>query len=73
MLVAQKPILDEIDQIIIATLKNSDGLSTKKIAESISKSQRTTRMRLISLIEKELVVEISKNINDPGRKYFYKK
>ncbi len=66
------PLLSSTEQSIIDVLKNADGLSTKEIADAIKKSQRTTRTRLIHLIEEGWVVEISKGMHDPGRKYFYK-
>jgi len=68
----QKSQLNETDQAIIDVLKKANGLSTKEIAAVINKSQRLTRTRLITLIEKGLVIEIGKGINDPKRKYFYK-
>jgi len=64
---------DQTNYDIIATLKKSNGLSTSELAEAIKKSQRTTRTRLISLIEKGLVYAVGTGINDPGRKYFIKK
>ncbi len=70
--IVSKPLLDEIDQKIITLLKKTNGLTTKEVADKIKKSQRTARTRLLGLIEKGFVVELAKNINDPGRKYFYK-
>lgn len=68
-----KPVLDDIDETIVTALKQRDGLSTKEIAQTINKSQQAVRTRLITLIEKEVVVEVGKGINDPGKKYFLKK
>ena len=68
--VTAKPTIDEVDQKIVSALKQSEGLSTKEIAETINKSQRATRTRLINLIEKGLVVEVGQGVNDPGKKYF---
>lgn len=68
----KKPQLNETDQAIINVLKKSDGLSTKEIAAAINKSQRITRTRLITLVEKGLIVEVGKGMNDPRRKYFVK-
>ena len=68
--VVAEPSIDDIDQTIISALKKSNGLSTKEVSEAIKKSQRATRTRLIDLVEKGLVVEISQGINDPGKKYF---
>lgn len=68
--VVNKPLLDEIDQKIITALKKSNGLTTKEVADKIKKSQRTARTRLLGLIEKGVVVELTKNANDPGRRYY---
>jgi ATP-dependent DNA helicase RecG len=68
----KEPSIDAVDQTILEALKNSDGLSTKEVAEAIKKSQRATRTRLVKLIEKGLVIEIGVGMNDPGRKYFLK-
>ncbi len=68
----QKPYLNETDENIMVVLKKSAGLSTHKISELISKSQRATRLRLIHLIEKGLVAEVGTGPNDPKRKYFIK-
>ncbi len=69
----KKPELNETDRAIVDVLRKSDGLSTKEIAIAINKSQRITRTRLITLIEKGLIVEIGRGMNDPKRKYFFKK
>lgn len=68
----RKPELNKTDRAIVGVLKKSDGLSTNEIATAINKSQRITRTRLITLIEKGLVVEVGKGMNDPRRKYFLK-
>lgn len=65
-----KPNLDRIDETIISILKQSNGLTTKEIATFIKRSDRATRTRLITLIEKNLVVEIGTSPQDPKRKYF---
>ncbi len=69
----RKPIVDDMETKILAALKSSDGLSTSKIAGIIKLSVRATRSRLISLIEKNLVVEIGYGPKDPLRKYYLKK
>ena len=69
----KKPLLDRTDETIIRALKKGKGLSTKEVADSINKSQRTARTRLLALIEKGLVVEIGTSVNDPNKKYFCKK
>ncbi len=70
---AAEPILDDTEQLIIENLENANGLSTKELAVRINKAERTVRNRLVELINKDLVVEVGKGINDPKRKYFIKK
>ncbi len=65
--------IDTIDEKILNTLRDNYGLSTREIAEAIEKSAKATRLRLIILIEKGLVVEVGSSTNDPKRKYFTKK
>lgn len=62
--------LNPLDQIVLDQLKKSQGLSTKEIAALIKRSERSTRTRLISLVEKGLLVEVGTNPKDPKRKYF---
>ncbi len=66
------PVVSEVNQQIIEILKSGNGLSTNEIAQKIGVSVRSTRTRLIKLIEQGLVGEIGKGPNDPQRKYFYK-
>lgn len=70
--VVGKPSINELDEKVLLLLKSAAdvGLSTAELAEKINKSHRATRTRLLALIEKGLVVEVGKNANDPGRKYF---
>lgn len=68
----KKLSLGDVDKTIIEILQNSNGLSTKEIADTIKKSPRATRTRLLSLIEKGLVIEIGTSPNDPNKKYFHK-
>ncbi len=70
---AAKPILKETEQLIIESLKNSNGLSIKKLAARINKAERTVPNHLVELINKDLVVEVGKGINDTKRKYYIKK
>ena len=48
-------IVNENEQMIIDLLKTKPGLNASEIAESISKSWRTTMRYLKSLNEKELI------------------
>jgi predicted HTH transcriptional regulator len=45
------------------------GLSTSQIAERLELSPRATRTRLISLVERGLIVEIGSGPQDPHRRY----
>jgi predicted HTH transcriptional regulator len=64
------PVLDEVDQAILAALQKSDGLSTRRLAEKIGRSARATRSRLLTLVQSGLVVEVGTGPNDPRRKYY---
>jgi predicted HTH transcriptional regulator len=64
------PVLDDIDQAIVAALRDNDGLSTRRLAERIGRSARATRTRLLALVERGLVVEVGTSPNDPRRKYY---
>jgi len=62
--------LDDIDKAILHSLKNGKGLSTQQIANAIDRSTRSTRSRLIILVEHGLVAEIGSGPKDPKRKYY---
>lgn len=62
--------LDKIDKNILELLEKSDGLSTQEISAQIDRTTRSTRLRLIALIERGLVVEIGSSSQDPKRKYY---
>jgi len=62
--------LDEVDGRILNALRESDGLSTKQVAELIELSTRSIRTRLKELVAKRLVVEVGSGPNDPKRRYF---
>ena len=62
--------LDDIDYKIIHSLEKKDGVSTRAIAEKIMLSPRSTRSRLLSLIERGLVIETGSSPQDPKKKYF---
>jgi ATP-dependent DNA helicase RecG len=65
--------LDDIDYKIIHSLEKKDGLSTREMAERIKLSPRSTRSRLLSLIERGLIIEIGSSPQDPRKKYFLAK
>jgi ATP-dependent DNA helicase RecG len=64
------PELDPPDQAILDVLSEKKGRSTQEIAAAISLTPRTTRSRLIRLIERGLVYEIGSSPQDPKRRYF---
>ncbi len=64
------PEIDDVDQSILEALRTSNGLSTGKLAQRISRSERAIRSRLASLLERGLVVEVGSGRNDPRRRYF---
>ncbi len=61
--------MDEIDQKILEILTERGPLSTKTIAQHIQLSERSTRPRLVSLIEKGRVQELARSNKDPNKKY----
>lgn len=65
------PELDALDKTIVVVLSAAtDGLSTRQIAQRIDRSERATRSRLASLIDRGLVVEVGTGPHDPRRRYF---
>jgi predicted HTH transcriptional regulator len=64
---------DEIDQQILKILDTSSGCSTEIIANLINRSKRATRNRMLTLINKGLVIEIGLSPKDPYKKYFLTK
>jgi predicted HTH transcriptional regulator len=64
--------LDKTGNLILEILKASKGLSTKEIAQLIHLSERATRTRLLALINKNLIIEISSSEKDPRKKYYIK-
>jgi predicted HTH transcriptional regulator len=64
----RSPFLDPVDRKIIGILEVK-ALSTQEIADRIHKSVRAARTRLLSLIQRGLVIEIGSGPNDPQKKY----
>ncbi len=71
-----KPIkpafLDKIEIKISELLLSHGALSTKDIAQFIGLSTRSVRSKLLQMLEKGKLVEISRNENDPKKKYALK-
>jgi len=65
-----EPVLDEADRTILEALAEGAGRSTSELAELIGLSTRATRTRLVSLIERGLVVEVGTSPQDPQRRYY---
>ncbi len=65
------PAKDARDEKILAVLaENAEaGLSTAQIAERLEISPRATRTRLVSLVDRGLIVEIGSGPQDPHRRY----
>ena len=64
------PDVDTIDQTILEALAEGGGLSTREIAVAIGRTSRTTRTRLIKLVERGLVHEVGTSPQDPKRRYY---
>ena len=65
-----RPLLDETDQAIVASLATGKGLLTSEIAAAIGLTPRATRTRLARLVGRGLVREIGTGPQDPKRRYF---
>jgi ATP-dependent DNA helicase RecG len=65
-----RPVLDETDQAIVASLATGKGLLTSEIAAAIDLTPRATRTRLARLVGRGLVREIGTGPQDPKRRYF---
>lgn len=64
------PILDPLDQAILALLADGEGHATSSIAQHIGRSPRATRTRLQALVERALVREVGTGPSDPKRRYY---
>lgn len=66
----RRPATDARDQAILALLAKKGGLATHQVAKELGISERATRTRLISLIDRGLVVEVGSGPQDPRRRYY---
>jgi predicted HTH transcriptional regulator len=64
------PETDSVDRRILEALSADDGLSTRQIAEAIGRTPRSTRTRLIKLVDRGLVREVGTSPQDPKRRYY---
>lgn len=64
------PQINTLDKSILDLLANGKGYSTQQLAKHIDISARSTRIHLLKLIERGLIVEIGANPTDPKRRYF---
>ncbi len=62
-------LVDGRDQTILDVLADTDGASTRTIAEKIGLTPRATRTRLTRLVERNLVHVVGTGPNDPRRVY----
>jgi ATP-dependent DNA helicase RecG len=67
---AGRPVLDETDQAILASLAGGKGLATSAIAAAIDLTPRATRTRLARMVGRGLVREIGTGPQDPQRRYY---
>lgn len=65
-----RPVLDDTDQAILASLAGGKGLATSEIAAAIGLTPRATRTRLARLVGRGLVREIGTGPQDPQRRYY---
>ena len=65
-----RPVLDDTDQAILASLAGGKGHSTSEIAEAIDLTPRATRTRLARMVGRGLVREIGTGPQDPQRRYY---
>jgi ATP-dependent DNA helicase RecG len=65
-----RPVLDDTDQSILASLEGGQGRSTSEIAEAIGLTPRATRTRLARMVGRGLVHEIGTGPQDPKRRYY---
>lgn len=65
-----EPVVDDADRTILEALADGEGRSTSNLAGRIGLSTRATRTRLVSLIERGLVVEVGTSPQDPKRRYY---
>ena len=63
------PSMDPKDRTILDLLKGGEGRGTRKIADAIGLSTRSTRTRLARLVTRGLVREVGTGPHDPRRRY----
>ncbi len=67
---AGTPKADPFEQAILDFLKDDTGHTTAEIAETMNRSTRANRTRLVSLIGRGMVKEIGTGPRDPRRRYY---
>src|SRR3990172_741630 len=65
-----RPVIDETDQAILASLAGGKGRLTSEIAAAIGLTPRATPTRLPPIVGRGLVREIGTGPQDPKRRYF---
>jgi predicted HTH transcriptional regulator len=61
--------IDEVEARILKAVGESDGLSTRHVAEAAAISTRSARTRLKALVDRGLIVEVGSSPTDPRRVY----
>lgn len=64
------PVLNTLDQAVVALLADGTGHATSEIARHIGRSARATRTRLAALVERGQVREVGSSPRDPQRRYY---
>ena len=65
----RSPSMDPKDRTILDLLEGGEGRGTRKIADAIGLSTRSTRTRLARLVTRGLVREVGTGPHDPRRRY----
>lgn len=65
-----EPVLDRVDDRIVAFIGSADGRSTAEIARHVGISTRATQHRLAALAGRGLIVVVGSGPRDPRRRWF---
>jgi len=65
-----KAVVDKINEVILDLLASGKGFSTVEIASAINRTPRATRVRLVKLIDRGLIISVGTSPQDPQRRYF---
>jgi predicted HTH transcriptional regulator len=62
-------LVDDVEDRILGAVRDTDGLSTRRVAEAVGISTRAARTRLKTLVDRGLIVEVGSSPTDPRRVY----